>query len=178
MQRCACSGSTTKWPYQEAALCKRAARAALATHFYLQAARRDSARAESRAVQAPQIHYEFLAAALAQRERILRICEPIASTPTGPALLSVDISHVRTASHQSNETHGRILRRLTSWKHRSAEWRMSSDPILHTLSYLMAKSFYLQATRLEAANKQTLEELIPKFLQILLHAEPSALLFY
>ena len=42
----------------------------------------------------------------------------------------------------------------------------------------MAKSFCLQATRLETANKQTLEELILKFLQILLHAESSALLFY
>ena len=55
---------------------------------------------------------------------------------------------------------------------------MSSDPILHTLSYLMAKSFCLRAARLEAANKQALEELMLKLLQALLHAEPPALLFY
>ena len=61
---------------------------------------------------------------------------------------------------------------------RGAEWRMPSDPILHTLSNLMAKSFCLHATRLGSANRQALERLIPKFLQILLHAEPSALLFY
>ena len=54
---------------------------------------------------------------------------------------------------------------------------MSSDPILHTLSHLMAKSLRLHATRLEAANGQALEELIPKLLQILLRAEPPALLF-
>ena len=42
----------------------------------------------------------------------------------------------------------------------------------------MAKPLCLQATRLEAANRQTLEELILKLLQILLHAEPAALLFY
>ena len=36
----------------------------------------------------------------------------------------------------------------------------------------------LRAARLEAASRQALEELILKFLQILLHAEPSALLFY
>ena len=51
-------------------------------------------------------------------------------------------------------------------------------PVLHTLSYLMAKSFCLHATRLGSANRQTLESLIPKFLQILLHAESSTLLFY
>ena len=72
---------------------------------------------------------------------------------------------------------GRILRRHTSWKNRSAEGRMPSGPILHTLSNLMAKSFCLHATRLGSANRQTLERLIPKFLQILLHAESSALLF-
>ena len=76
------------------------------------------------------------------------------------------------------QTHDRILRRLISWKYRSAEGRMPSDPTLHALSNLMAKSLCLQATRLEAANRQTLEELIPKLLRILLHAEPPALLFY
>ena len=55
---------------------------------------------------------------------------------------------------------------------------MSSDPILHTLLNLMAKPLCLHAARLEPANRQALEELIPKFLQILLHAESSALLFY
>ena len=85
---------------------------------------------------------------------------------------------MRAASHQSGETHDRILHRLINWKYRNAEGRMSSDPILHTLLNLMAKSLCLQATRLEAANRQTLEELIPKFLQILLHAESSTLLFY
>ena len=42
----------------------------------------------------------------------------------------------------------------------------------------MAKPLCLQAARLETANKQTLEELTLKLLQILLHAESSALLFY
>ena len=78
---------------------------------------------------------------------------------------------------ESDETHGRILHRLISWKRRGAEWRMSSDPVLHTLSYLMAKSLCLEAARLESANRLTLEELIPRLLQILLHAEPSALIF-
>ena len=35
----------------------------------------------------------------------------------------------------------------------------------------MAKPLCLKATRLESANRQTLEELIPRFLQALLHAE-------
>ena len=91
---------------------------------------------------------------------------------------NTDVSHMQTASHQCDKTHDRILHRLISWKHRSAEWRMPSDPILHTLSYLMAKSFCLEATRLESANRLTLEELIPRFLQILLHAESSTLIFY
>ena len=55
---------------------------------------------------------------------------------------------------------------------------MPSDPILHALPCLMAKPFRFQAARLEAASRQALEELIPKLLQILLHAEPPALLFY
>ena len=55
---------------------------------------------------------------------------------------------------------------------------MSSDPILHTLSNLMAKSFCLHAARLGPASKQALERLAPELLQALLHAEPPALLFY
>ena len=73
---------------------------------------------------------------------------------------------------------GRILRRLTSWKHRSAEGRMPSDPILHTLLNLMAKPLCLHAARLASASRQALERLAPELLQILLHAEPLALLFY
>ena len=45
---------------------------------------------------------------------------------------------------------------------------MPSDPILHTLLNLMAKPLCLHAARLTSANRQALEELIPKFLQILL----------
>ena len=86
-------------------------------------------------------------------------------------------SHVRAASRQSSEAHGRILRRLTSWKRRSAEWRMSPGPALHTLSNIMAKPLCLHAARLAPANRQALEELVPKLLQILLHAESPALLF-
>ena len=74
--------------------------------------------------------------------------------------------------------HGRILRRHASWENRSAEGRMPSGPALHALPRLMAKPPCLQAGRLASANRQTLERLIPKFLQILLHAEPPALLFY
>ena len=55
---------------------------------------------------------------------------------------------------------------------------MSSDPILHTLSHLMAKPLRLHAARLTSASGQALEELVPKLLQILLHAESSALLLY
>ena len=55
---------------------------------------------------------------------------------------------------------------------------MPSDPALHALPSLMAKPLCLQAARLEAASRQALEELVLKLLQILLHAEPPALLFY
>ena len=55
---------------------------------------------------------------------------------------------------------------------------MPSDPILHTLSHLMAKPLRLHAARLTPANGRTLEELILKLLQALLHAESPALLFY
>ena len=55
---------------------------------------------------------------------------------------------------------------------------MSSDPILHALSYLRAKPLCLEAARLESANRQALEELVLKLLQALLHAEPPALLSY
>ena len=37
---------------------------------------------------------------------------------------------------------------------------------------------HAKAARLESANRQALEELMPRLLQILLHAEPPALLFY
>ena len=65
-----------------------------------------------------------------------------------------------------------------------AGWRVLARPsnilapILHTLPSLMAKPLCLQAARLASANRQALERLIPKLLQILLHAEPPALLFY
>ena len=81
-------------------------------------------------------------------------------------------------SAPKRRTRDRILHRHINWKNRNAEGRMSSDPILHTLSNLMAKSFCLHATRLTSASRQALEELAPKLLQILLHAESSALLFY
>ena len=74
--------------------------------------------------------------------------------------------------------HDRILHRHINWENRNAEGRMSSGPILHALLNLMAKPLWLHAARLGSANRQTLEELIPKFLQIFLHAEPPALLFY
>ena len=48
--------------------------------------------------------------------------------------------------------HGRILHRHINWKNRNAEGRMSSDPILHTLSNLMAKSLCLHAARLGSAD--------------------------
>ena len=75
-------------------------------------------------------------------------------------------------------THDRILHRHINWKNRSAEGRMPSGPALHALPKLMAKPPCLQAGRLAPASRQALERLIPKFLQILLHAEPPALLFY
>ena len=74
--------------------------------------------------------------------------------------------------------HGRILRRHASWESRSAEGRVPSGPALHTLPNLMAKPLCPHAARLEPANRQALEELVPKLLQALLHAEPPALLFY
>ena len=55
---------------------------------------------------------------------------------------------------------------------------MPSGPALHTLSNLMAKPLCPHAARLEPASRQALEELAPKLLQALLHAEPPALLFY
>ena len=55
---------------------------------------------------------------------------------------------------------------------------MSPDPILHTLSNIMAKPLCLHAARLAPASRQALEELAPELLQALLHAEPPALLFY
>ena len=74
--------------------------------------------------------------------------------------------------------HGRILHRHASWKNRSAEGRMPSGPALHALPNLMAKPLCLHAARLGPASRQALERLVPKLLQALLHAEPSALLFY
>ena len=65
------------------------------------------------------------------------------------------------------------LRRLASWKHRSAEQRRPSGPALHALPCLMAKPPCLRAARLEAASRQALEELILKLLQILLCASPT-----
>ena len=75
-------------------------------------------------------------------------------------------------------THDRILHRHINWENRNAEGRMPSDPILHALPRLMAKPLCFHAARLASANRQTLERLIPKLLQILLHAEPPALLSY
>ena len=75
-------------------------------------------------------------------------------------------------------THDRILHRHINWKNRNAEGRMPSDPVLHTLSNLMAKPLCLHAARLGPANRQALERLAPKALQALLHAEPPALLSY
>ena len=57
-------------------------------------------------------------------------------------------------------------------------YSLNSDPILHTLPNLMAKPLCLHAARLGPANRQALERLAPKLLQILLHAESPALLFY
>ena len=74
--------------------------------------------------------------------------------------------------------HGPILRRHTSWKSRSAEGRVPSGPALHALPPLMAKPLYFHAARLAPASRRALERLAPKLLQILLHAESSALLFY
>ena len=42
----------------------------------------------------------------------------------------------------------------------------------------LLKPLCFHAARLAPASKQALERLIPKFLQILLHAESSTLLFY
>ena len=75
-------------------------------------------------------------------------------------------------------TQDRILHRHISWKNRNAEGRMPSGPALHALPELMAKPLCFHAARLASASRQTLERLIPKFLQILLHAESPALLFY
>ena len=55
---------------------------------------------------------------------------------------------------------------------------MPSDPVLHALPMRKAKPPCFQAGRLVSANRQALERLILKLLQILLHAEPPALLFY
>ena len=55
---------------------------------------------------------------------------------------------------------------------------MPSDPALHALSVHKAKPPCLQAGRLGSASRQALERLAPEPLQILLHAESSALLFY
>ena len=55
---------------------------------------------------------------------------------------------------------------------------MPSGPALHALPDLMAKPLCLRAARLASANRQALERLVPKLLQILLHAEPPALLYY
>ena len=40
---------------------------------------------------------------VSHRGRALRLCEPVAATPPGPALLSTDVSHMRAASHQSDK---------------------------------------------------------------------------
>ena len=72
--------------------------------------------------------------------------------------------------------HGRILHRHASWKNRSAEGRVPSGPALHALPQLMAKPLCFHSAWLASANRQTLERLIPKLLQALLHAEPPALL--
>ena len=55
---------------------------------------------------------------------------------------------------------------------------MPPGPIMHALPSLVAKPLCLHAARLGSASRQTLERLIPKSLQILLHAESPALLFY
>ena len=124
-----------------------------AQRWHHQHHKRAATSAGSYAAQTPQIHYGFLITWPSQRRRALRLCEPIAATPSGFVLLNTDVSHMRAASHQCGKAHGRILHRLINWKHSNAEWRMPSDAILHTLSNLMAKSLCLHATRLRSANR-------------------------
>ena len=110
--------------------------------------------------------------------------------PSGPALHALPVhkakplcfhaARLASANRQTLErlARGRILHRHASWKNRSAEGRVPSGPALHALPVHKAKPPCFQAGRLGPASRQALERLMLKFLQILLHAEPPALLFY
>ena len=100
-----------------------------------------------------------------------RVVGIIRKSPLGLRASRISSNRSRLTQHRykpcansfapKRRTHDWILHRHINWKNRNAEGRMSSDPILHTLSNLMAKSFCLHATRLGSANRQTLA-LLPR----------------